>query len=395
MDTIDVVNRMDCTGCGSCISACPVKCINMEYNPEGFLMPQIDHANCIKCGRCLLSCPIMYKPQTKSIIELYGGYHLNRKIVLGSSSGGAFYRLSKQMIDSGGAVCAAAIFPDSGHVCHRFAYTDEELKMVMKSKYVQSDVGDCFIEIKNLLEHGKGVLFCGTPCQIAGIKAFLKRDYDLFIAVEFICHGVPSPIIWEEYLGSIQQAEGLHDIKEINFRDKKNGWHNFGLSIKYGENGGNERFRPVRQDIYYNGFLENLFLRQCCYQCKFKGMESAADISLADFWNCENRGISEKLNGHQWEGVSLIIVFSDKGINYLKSCREGFYLEKIEDIKAVTSNIAQIQPAKYNKKRHLFYKYRKRHGTYKALQKYATYTFGKKLKNHIIWKYWKIRKRYS
>lgn len=391
MGTIRQIAYEECVGCGSCMNVCPVDCISMQYDEEGFLFPRINIETCIECGKCLKACPVFRKIDPKGIKKIYGGYINDVAVAQKSSSGGAFWCLASAMITRGGVVFGATIDCETGHVYHKSVHSLDELESITRSKYVQSEIGNTYSEISKLLNQGKPVLFCGTPCQVAGLKAFLgKAEFqNQLITVEFICHGVPSPCVWEEYIKHLK-SEGIEPICDINFRDKRNGWHNFGLSIKYGTNGYLDRFRTVRNDNYYNGFIENLFLRKSCYKCKFKGLGSLADISLADFWNCENRGVSEKLKSRQLEGISLIMVFSSQGLLYIEKCINEFYLEVVQDVKSITTNVAQIKSPEYNKRRRAFYYLRSTKGTMIALQKYGRYTLKKRILNKMKWKLWSL-----
>ncbi len=391
MKTIEQIKCEECVGCGSCMNICPVGCINMQYDDEGFLFPQVDIERCVECGKCLDACPIYKKKVPEGIKKIYGGYTHDTAIALKSSSGGAFWNLASTMIRRGGVVFGAMIDCETGHVHHTSIQSLDDLEKITKSKYVQSEIGNAYLEAYEFLSQDRQVLFCGSPCQIAGLKAFLgSKNYEKrLITVEFICHGVPSPCVWEEYIRYLK-AEGIEPICDINFRDKRNGWHNFGLSIKYGKKGNLDRFRTIRNDDYYNGFIENLFLRKSCYRCKYKGLHSLADISLADFWNCENRGVSEELNSRQFEGISLILVFSSCGLSYISECTEAFYLEEVQDIKSITTNVAQIKSPEYNKKRKAFYSLRAKKGTVIALQRYGHYTLRKRIFNKAKWKLWRV-----
>ena len=391
MNTIKLVEKDSCVGCGACQNICPVECIEMNYDSEGFLYPKIDDEKCISCGKCAKSCPVMSSKRKNDILSFWGGYIKDKKINSISSSGGAFWWLAEKTLCDNGMVYGATIDSSNGHVYHMRVDSIEELELITKSKYVQSEIGKTYKSIQSDLQDGHSVLFCGTPCQVAGLRSYLVND-DLqkkLVAVEFICHGCPSPMVWEEYIQHLRE-KGVNPIQSIDFRDKRNGWHNFGLSIKYGKNSEHNRFKGVREDVYYNGFIENLFLRPSCYSCRFKGLSSYADISIADFWNCENRGGTAKLNERQFDGISLIIAFSKKGRDYVKSCGEEFYLEEMNDEKCITTNVAQIKPAEKNKNRKKFFALRQRKGTVLALNKYAKYTFRKKITNIVKWKLWKL-----
>lgn len=384
MDSIEKIHD-ECVGCGSCYMICPANSIKMEYNKMGFLYPVVNNTKCIGCGKCIKSCPVSVTSSRNDIKLMYGGAYKNSEIVKESSSGGAFYLFAEKIINKGGYVSGVTI-DDKFHVKHILIDKIEDVYRLMGSKYVQSDIGDIYKEIGKLLNEENYILFSGTPCQCAGLISYLKgscnRKMDRYLfTVEFICHGVPSPIIWEDYIKWKQMIYGGERINNINFRNKKYGWHDFGLSYEIDNQ---KYFSKLRDDIYYNGFIENLFLRESCYKCKFKGIKSVADISIADFWGSEK--YAPELAQHYEMGTSLITIFSMKGKQLFESSKEMFDYVMIDNMEAYKSNTAAIISAKRNIKTKDFYRYREKYGTIAALNKFGKYTFKKKLRNKIKWK---------
>lgn len=345
-------------------------------------MPAINKELCVDCGKCADVCPVLHKGKRNEILAMHGGFHKNSEIVAKSSSGGAFYLLAEEMLRRGGMVCGAAVGKNY-HVQHELIDTLQLLDRLLGSKYVQSDLGTVFLQISSALKHGNPVLFSGTPCQVAGLKNYIGEHFsDNLYTVEFICHGVPSPGVWEEYMKSLEKKY-KGELKEINFRSKtRHGWHDFEFHFK--DSNSNEYFSGVRDDLYYNGFLENLFLRPSCYQCPFKGKESVADISIADFWGSEK--YAPELEEYSYAGLSLITIFSGKGKLYFSECKKDFIGISVGDWDAYASNAASMYPPQKNRMTEKFYRYRKKYGTYSALEKYGAYTFRKKLVNKIKWK---------
>lgn len=374
-----------CVGCGACYVVCPIKSIEMKCNENGFLYPMVDNTTCIECGRCVKSCPVSSMPSQNDIKVMYGGVYKDSKIVKQSSSGAAFYLFAEKIINDGGYVSGVTIDSEF-HVKHILINSVQDLYKLMGSKYVQSDTGVIFKEIEQIINKEKYVLFSGTPCQCAGLVSYLRNNsnkkMDKYLyTVEFICHGVPSPMIWEEYIKyKLMIAEG-EKLYNINFRDKKYGWHDFGLSYKIDDK---NYFSKLRDDIYYNGFIENLFLRESCYNCKFKGTMSVADISIADFWGSEK--YAPELSQYYDMGTSLITVFSMKGKQLFDSSKGMFNYVIIDNVEAYKSNTAAVISARRNVKTKNFYKFRKKNGTIAALNRYGKYTFRKKFRNKIIWK---------
>lgn len=383
---IEKVVRSDrCSGCGACYNSCPTGAIQMVYSAEGFLTPTINTNTCVNCKRCVKVCPALrdirdINPMPLS--SLWGGYHINETIRMNSSSGGAFYALANSVLRDGGVVCGATI--DGIKVHHIIVDNEQDLQSLLGSKYVQSDTRKVFQEIKSYLDKKQQVLFCGAPCQVAGLKSCLGENYDNLLCVGFICHGVPSPKIWEEYITHKILNDGYGEVEKIDFRSKwRYGWHNFGLEITGSKK---TTFTHARKDLFYNGFLENLYLNNCCYECIYKGKQSVCDLMIADFWGAQEYAPIICTPEQDRKGLSLVCVFSNKGLTRLEKCKREFAAVQIEDFHAYECNSAAIQSAARNINRRAFYFYRKKNGTIAALNKYARYTFFKKVVNLVKWR---------
>lgn len=379
----------ECCGCSACCNACPKKCIAMQETEEGFLYPSIDISECIQCGLCENSCPIINQPSQSELRKMYGGHHKDESIVAQSSSGGAFYLFASYIVEHGGVV-AGVTMDKNYHVKHILADKKEQLSKVFGSKYVQSEISDIYVKIKRILKEGRQVLFTGSPCQVAGIRTYLGNvQYtDKLFTMEFICHGVPSPRIWEDHMKYLSTLHGVH-LENVSFRSKqRRGWHDFEF---YFEAEQKPYYYGVRQDIFYNGFLENLFLRPACYECQFKGTKSSADISVADFWGSEVYA-SDMLHTND-KGLSLVAIFTEQGERLFDLVQSEFECCEIEDRRAYTSNTASMTPAAKNGNTKKFYSYRQKYGTEQALQKYATYTTRKMISNKVKWKIQAIIKK--
>lgn len=327
---IEITNKKNCCGCSACVQCCPKHCISMKEDDEGFLYPQIDKKLCIDCGLCEKVCPVINQSDVKSIVKVYAAKNDDEKKRLRSSSGGVFIALAEHIISQNGVVLGA-IFDKNWDVIHSCAETMDDVYPMMRSKYVQSRIGTSFADAESKLKEGRSVLFVGTPCQIAGLKHYLRKDYENLLSVDIICHGVPSPGVWRRYLDesvhhicatkniiSNSSLEMSSMITDINFREKQNGgysWKKFGFVIKgKSVQQGDKNFlfsRDFFNDDFCKGFLANLYLRPSCYSCPTRGGTSGADITIADYWGIEN--VKPELDDDK--GIGLIIVHSLKGLN--------------------------------------------------------------------------------
>ncbi len=229
---INIVDNNKCCGCEACIQACPKHCISLKMDNEGFYYPNVDLVSCIECGLCEKICPELQCYNARYPLKVFAALNDNLKDRISSSSGGVFVLLAKKILDEGGVVFGAG-FNDAWQVDINFTEDIIGLEQFKGSKYVQARIGNSYIDCKNFLEKGRKVLFSGTPCQIVGLHRFLRKQYSNLYTVDLICHGVPSPKVWQKYLCEILKKEGksLSDIKNINIRNKQVGWREFGLQI--------------------------------------------------------------------------------------------------------------------------------------------------------------------
>lgn len=301
---ITLNKKEDCCGCSACDQICPVCAICMVEDEEGFLYPAVDKDICIKCNRCEMVCP--NKISDSSIWrddKVYAAYRNNREARMKSASGGVFAAIAEEILRQQGIVYGAA-YQEDFSVAHVRIETFEELNYLLGSKYVQSELGNTFQLIKRDIETNRKVLFCGTPCQVAGLKHYLESDNENLILIDFVCHGVPSPKVWKQYLNEIAHGR---KISRLIPRDKTGGIRNCPIKI-YFENG-TAFTQKYESNEYLRGFAANLFLRPSCYQCKHKGIKHCSDLTLADFWGIEK----EKPGFGDEYGISAIFIRSPKG----------------------------------------------------------------------------------
>lgn len=194
---IHITDKSKCCGCNACVQRCPKQCIAMREDEEGFLYPKVDVAVCIDCGLCEKVCPVINQNVPKEPLQVFAAKNKNEDQRLRSSSGGVFILLAENIIKQGGVVFGAR-FDKNWEVEHGYAETLEELEPLMRSKYVQSRIGNTYKEAEMFLKQGRKVLFVGTSCQIAGLHKFLRKEYENLLTVDFICHGVPSPGVWRK-----------------------------------------------------------------------------------------------------------------------------------------------------------------------------------------------------
>ena len=244
----------------------------MTQDAEGLLYPQIDASRCVGCQKCEKVCPVLRPLEVAQSTQAYATRNDDEQIRQKSSSGGVFTALAKTVIEKGGAVCAAA-YDENFAVTHRIAHGQEELAFMRGAKYVQSHAGHLFRQLKELLDGGTPVLFVGTPCQCAGLKAYLGQEYEQLLLVDMICHGVPAPVVWDNYVNYRNQRDANgSDLVAVDQRDKSTGWSHYAYSVTFRYANGKAYSVPQGEDPYMRGFVQNLYLRPSCSGCSFKGI---------------------------------------------------------------------------------------------------------------------------
>lgn len=298
--------KQDCCGCGACAQVCPQDCISMTADEEGFLYPKIDESRCIQCRKCEAACPILTRQAVPPLApEAYAAYANDDQTRLVSSSGGIFSLLALWVLRQNGVVFGAA-FAEDHSVHHIMIDSEKDLPLLQGSKYVQSRIENTYTEARKQLEQGKTVLFSGVACQIAGLRAFLKKDWDNLYTVDVLCHGVPSPKVWQQYLAGQKQIYGS-EISRISFRNKAEGWKQFSMELVF-RNGETYR-KTLHNDPYMRYFLSDICLRPSCYSCRFKELPHPSDLTLGDAWGIE--GWMPEMDDDR--GASLVFVNTPAG----------------------------------------------------------------------------------
>jgi acetyltransferase-like isoleucine patch superfamily enzyme/coenzyme F420-reducing hydrogenase beta subunit len=312
---IKLQRNIDCCGCNACGDACSHDAIAFKTDIEGFWYPKVDMDKCTDCGLCEKVCPIInVKDLKKNDLEqsvCYAAEHKNLEVVFDSTSGGLFSALADVMYKEKGYV-GGAIFNKDFSIRHFISNDKKDLPALRSSKYAQSDLSGFYAEVKKLLKKEEKVLVCGCPCQMAALRAFLRKDYENLIIADFICRGINSPKVWRKYLDSFEERYGSK-VVYAKAKSKEYGWRN--LTQKVVLENGTAYYETKEISNFTKGYLHTgVYCRPSCYDCQFKGYPRISDITLADFWGIEN--IDKTLEKNL--GTSLVMVNSKKGELYFE-----------------------------------------------------------------------------
>lgn len=381
----------NCTGCHACSASCPKEAISMQPNFEGFLYPVIDKTKCVNCKMCEKVCPAISPIQTvvepavtepsRSIetttekqsasLLAYAAYNNDEEVRLNSSSGGIFTAIAQKIIEQGEIIFGAK-FTDDFSVAHGWTDSVEGIKNFQGSKYVQSVIGSSYKECKEFLEQGRKVLFSGTPCQIQGLKKYLKKEYENLFTVDFICHGVPSNKLWQKYKIFREKKSASQTVKTA-FRRKNDGWKQYSLSFTYAND--SEYCASHRKDPYMKMFLTDIALRSSCYNCPVRFLNRPSDITLADFWGVEN--VLPHFDDNK--GTSLVMLHSSQAVDFWSMLKYGCTMEQIVLEQGIKYNPSMVRSPKMPKARTEFYFDLETKPFEKVLKKYTTVPFWYKL----------------
>ena len=333
---IAITDKRKCCGCHACASICPKQCIEMVYDDEGFLYPKIDMERCINCGLCERICPILHKQkieqgQKNEFPKAYAVVNNDSQVRLNSSSGGAFSLLAECVLSQGGVVFGAS-FNENFGVEHIGIEKVEDLKKLRVSKYVQSRIGECYKDAKKLLDSGRKVLFTGTPCQIGGFLKFLVKPYENLYTQDIICHGVPSPKVWENYV-HYRENDAQAKVTSVSFRKKIEGQKKTSFYMSF-DNGTEYIKSPNYKDPMMKFFFFNKCLRPSCHKCAFKDIHRPSDITLADFWGAK-RVVPDLNDG---KGISLVLIHSQKGQELFDEIKDKTTYRQVDFDKAIKHN---------------------------------------------------------
>lgn len=316
---INITDKTQCNGCCACVDVCPHKAISLEVDIEGFWYPKINVDTCVKCGLCVKVCPELQIKHIKKNDypkpkKVYAAINKNLKVRWDSTSGGAFSALADEMYSRGGYV-SGAMYNEDFSVSNFISNDKKDLSKLRSSKYLQSKAEGLFIKIQSLLRKGEEVLACGTPCQMAALRSFLRKDYANLLIVDFICRGVNSPKVYRSYLDSLEAKYG-GKVVYVKAKNKELGWRNLTRKVTF--DNGQSYYGIGMDDDFRRGYHTNVYCRPSCYSCKYKGFPRIADITIGDYWGIEK--VDKNLDNNI--GTSVVLVNSKKG--------EVFF-EKVQD----------------------------------------------------------------
>lgn len=372
---IRITNTTDCCGCTACASICAHNAIDMKPNQLGFLYPKIDVSKCVECRLCEKVCQFNDNYDKSLNLEepvAFAARHKDINEVMNSRSGAAFVVISNYILENGGVIYGAG-FKDHFRVAHKRATTKKERDEFRGSKYVQSDLRGVFVQVKEDLKNGLDVLFSGTPCQTAGLNAFVGNKFrDKLFLIDIVCHGVPGPFVWRDYVDYLEKKHGSR-IVYVNFRDKELfGWRAHQETFKF-ENEQDKKVFPYQ-------FYQHIYFRPSCSECHFTNLKRPSDLTIADYWGWERTDPNINMDD---KGCSLVLCNTAKGLELFESVKE-----EMITIPAELTNIMQThlaKPLSMHPKRNQFEKYYSKRGFEYAIKKVGL--GGWRLRIHNYWKY--------
>lgn len=375
---IELVNKNQCTGCKMCGDICPKSAISFSCGEDGFWYPVVDDEFCIKCGLCVKNCPELNESKIKNREDtpVYAAWSVDDEVRFESTSGGVYFEIAKAFLENGGYL-AGCVFADGYKSArHVVGNTIEDLYQIMGTKYFQSDTAGIYKAVADLLNNGEKVLFSGTPCQIAALYQFLGRKCENLYLIDFICKGINSPKAYKAYLQELEKK--YHSpVKSVRQKSKKTGWESLATNIKF-ENG-KEYHKDRYTDWWIQGYTcGNLFMREACQECQYKGMDRIADVTVGDFWGI--KGCSEQ---DMTKGISVVFINSAKGQQLLEKTGGRLYLEKRSLKEVLKGNPYLYEQAVQRGDRKLFFELLDKCPFSVAVKKVYTETFIQKIKRYI------------
>lgn len=360
-----ISNTTDCTGCNACVQKCPRNCITLEENQYGFVYPKVDETNCISCNLCNNVCHLQnYNQLQENTPSAYAAVNKENSIVLKSTSGGVFSAIAEKILSDSGVVYGCA-FNDELKPQHMRVDNIEQLNLLYGSKYIQSDIGNCYIDILKDLNEKRTVFFTGTPCQVSALKTFLGKDYDNLFTADLVCHGVPSYAYFRKFIKWYEEKYNCK-VTDYSFRSKDNaGWSLAGTcTIEKNSKKTNKKVFYF-DNYYYHYFLNGDIYRDSCYDCKYANIHRPGDFTLGDLWGAEKIELDFNISN----GCSLLLVNSLKAEELLKTLNVD--LQKIPLDFALQNNEQLHTPCKQSPNRN------------EILEEYRIYTAAQIQRNYF------------
>lgn len=376
------LNKNMCTGCGACVSSCPKKCIKLFEDEEGFKYPVINKSKCINCKKCINTCPVINNIDIPEKLKKEKAFFYKSKdeeSLIEASSGSAFEDICISYLNNKDRIAIFGAVFINNKVCHKYVTNIKNIKDFKKSKYVQSDIKETYLETKKFLNDDFYVVFSGTPCQIAGLKKFLNKEYDKLLCIDLICHGVPSQKLLDLYMESEQKKYDIK-IESLNFREKvklENKKYD-SKNIKLLFNDGSSIVKNSKESSFLKGYNGRLFFRPSCYKCKFANSKRFSDITLGDAWGIEKINIKEDMH----KGLSTIIAHTSKGQDVIKNL-DGIFVEEIDIKFVIDNNSSFARPSLFNTNRRKFFKNLSSKNFEEKVNKYYKLPFYYRLKRKI------------
>lgn len=338
---IDQKISHNCTGCFACQNICALDAISLVPDHEGFWYPRVAQDKCVRCGKCVTHCPSLKKLEFGNYTQpkVYAAWNTDQQIRMESTSGGVFTALAEAVLQNGGYVVGAC-YDESLSIHHRIISSREEIVSLRQSKYAQSRIDDVLTQVKQLLQQQKMVLFCGTPCQSAGLQQFLGKVYPNLYCCDFICRGVISPKVYQKFLEDMCPDRNT-GVDKVHFKNKDFGWNRFSTKLTFHD--GSVYQKDRNEDYYMRGYLRhNLYLRPSCHQCEYKSLPRVSDISLGDFWGIGSYDPS--LDNEM--GTSVVLVNSQKGVVLLELASKDLFLNRrtLDEVRRGNSCLLNAAP---------------------------------------------------
>lgn len=369
-----MINSYDknCTGCQACVQACPKQCIVMVPDQNGFIYPKANASICIKCGLCKKICPNNTRVRSNDPIATFVAVQKDGDILKNSSSGGVFAALASFVLEKKGVVFGC-ILNEKLEAVHIGIIKHSDIEKMQGSKYFQSNVKSTYTEAKKYLQEGRQVFYTGTPCQIAGLKSYLGREYDNLITADLVCHGIASPFFFKGYVNWIEKKlQGK--VVDFRFRDKTKIW--MGTTSKATIQRGTKTYEKIVSPMqqYYYFFLKGDIYRECCYECRYACSSRTGEFTMGDYWGIEKAHPEIKSEA----GVSVLLVNNEKGMALINNIGGHLQLTQSTFEKASACNSNLICPTQYSNKRETILKILREEG-FEAINEQYSKELGKKI----------------